>query len=211
MRPEQDPQVCARLEAAVRGIAARSRTAVPIPWEHAHVLTDPGRVQPRVIARLAGLCRRYGYVVSRSDLSEISRAAGGHILGATSSGLANGTGRKTVQLDRGMSPASEARVLAHETGHVILGHTGLTPDQEIRALMKRIVAQAEDPAEEAAAELAAGAFCKVAGIGTGRFSPQFIWQKYRGQPVAEEAIHAGLLGARIIWAAAAPALERRAA
>jgi len=210
MRPEQEPQVCARLEEAVCEIAARSRTAVPTPWADTSLVSDPGRVPPRVIARLAGLCRRHGYVVSRADLTDMSRAAGGYILGGTSNGLMTRDG-KTVRLQRGMSPASEARVLAHETGHVILGHTGLTPDQEIRALMKRIVAQAEDPAEEAAAELAAGAFCKVAGIGTGRFSPQFIWQKYRGQPVAEEAIHAGLLGARIIWAAAAPALERRAA
>jgi hypothetical protein len=140
----------------------------------------------------------------------MSERLAGSVLGATTGPLVPGY-ENTVRLARGLSPASEARVLCHETAHVILGHSGLTFETALAALAKRFEAQAEDPAEEAAAELAAGAFCRVAGIGTGRFSPEFIWQKLQGQPVPEDAILAGLLGTRILWAAAAPALERTAA
>jgi hypothetical protein len=137
---------------------------------------------------------------------------GGLMLGATG-GPAHPTHPLTVRLARGLSPASELRVLAHESSHVILGHAGMTYHEglqiqqrrEMRAALAADPLGGEDAAQEVAAELAAGAFCQVAGLGNGG-SATFIGQKLAGRPVPEEARLAALLAARMLWAAASPAL-----
>jgi hypothetical protein len=207
--PELDPATCAELETAVRQIAAESRDAVPTSWTDYAVMRDRGVVSPRIIARLAGLLKNYRYTMQRSD--DLNFKPGSVVLGATAGPAFPGPERLTVRIQRGMSRASETRVACHETAHVILGHTGLTMETSIDALMKRLETQKEDPAEEIAAELAAGAFCRVARIGTGLFSPQFIWQRKHGASVPEDETQAGLLGARLLWAATRPALTEVAA
>lgn len=207
MTPERDPATCQALEDAVRDIAAQSAR----PWVHPESMRDdPGYVPPRVTARLSGVAARHGFTVRRADFeAEYPGQRTRGLLGMTG-GAAVPT-PNTIHLRRGMSPASEARTLGHEVAHILLGHVGHDWVSSYKITCERLRRGGEDPQQEVAAELATGAFCQLAGIGTGWFSPDFINGKTGGRPIPEETIMAGLLGARILWAAVAPALERTAA
>lgn len=208
MTPEQDPAICLKIDNAVEQIAKLSRhSAVEHrqTWYH-----DPGQVPARIAARLAGLAARYGFTMVRTDDLPYG------CMGATGGDTPHlpPEERLRIQIAKGMSPASEARVMAHEAAHVVLGHAGLTREQAYQKTAARMRKAKlglghEDPQEEAAAELAAGAFCKVAGIGTGKFSRSFIYSKLHGKPVTPETLAAAKLAARILYAAARPALTER--
>lgn len=216
MKPEQDPAVCQKLQAAIDEIADRcTRPPLRYTSEGAHKLAltrEPGHVPARVIARLAGLAKRHGFTVFRSrELEQINQMTGTLCLGATG-GPSNPDSPSTVRLMRGLSPVSELRVLAHETAHVILGHAGLDYWGSERVIKRRqlryeLYGSPEDGTEEAAAELASAAFCQVAGIGNPPRSAEFIHQKLGGRPVDQKTRHAALLAARLLWAAAKPALH----
>lgn len=211
MTPEQNPAICAELDHAVELIAKLARHShVQHPEAGKH---DPGQIPGRLRARMSGLVARYGFTMRYADLEQ---PPGQELLGATSGDwdILPEQERLSVDILRDMSPASDARVMAHEAAHVVLGHVGLDELSTLTCMITRILRKAqtgsaEDPDEEIAAELAAGAFCKVAGIGTGRYSRAYLHQKLGGKRASAEALAAAKLAARILYATARPALTER--
>lgn len=211
------PSAASELQAAIRatGLAALE------PHEHPHGRMarlgygygpqDPGYVAPDVMPALRRLAGQLGYRVQFGDTG--SSKTLGHTIGATIPEFMNRMlgGRParafTITLQPGMSPASNARVLCHELGHTVLGHVPRTQDKAMEIVLERLStapsADDEDPSAEVAVELAAGAVCKLAGIGSGIASPYYLASRLQGL-AAPGVQWAALLAARTIWAALRP-------
>lgn len=169
--------------------------------------SDPGYVSPGVFRGMYALARDLGYQVRYGELNEGS-SPGEMLMGMTDGPIGFAGPAMTITLQAGMSPASTARVLAHELSHVILGHPGRTTMGAWIAGVQNARGIGTD-AREAAVELAAGAICGLAGIGTGQFSLSKVNSHLDGY--SKETHHAALLAARTIWAAIEPALSERVA
>jgi hypothetical protein len=171
---------------------------------------DAGRVPADVMPALHRLAGDLGYRVRTASTGSISEdRALGYTHGADEPGYADPENPPfMITLRPGMSPASEARVLLHELGHVILAHPPRTGKEAwgvymARRLRRAITGSAEDLADECAVELAAGAVCRLAGIGTGLFTQAFCNERVSAldNPATEWA---ALLAARALWAAIRP-------
>lgn len=148
---------------------------------------DPGHVPAGLMSRLCAVAEREGYAVKLTDLPSDEYST---ILGST-----QGYPKREVELQHSMSPASTFRTLAHETGHVLLGHAPTDEDAAYRMFFSRT---GENPDEEAAVELGAGALCAALGIGTGRYTAEYLAQKLRGGlPSAQVMRQAAALAERM--------------
>lgn len=198
------PTANAELAAAITAIASEaSRT----PERFARTLSEayeqedadtrePGTVPAGFMPALVSLGRDLGYTVGTDPVLT------GHMLGATT-GATTGLFADpwTVRVQDGMTPVSTARTLAHEMSHAILKHTPQTDREAAQrmreALTRRVVA--EDSREEVAAELAAAAVLKLAGIAGPELSIRYLATRKDGLTVSARAD--ALTAARTMWAA----------
>ena len=205
------------VEAAIRAVAQQAQHTSRWDWDDRSAQRDTGgTVTTAMFQAIAKVNTRYGYKMHLADLAPISRISeqaegappGSHTTyGATLGWLPPGQGDdihrpKTVQLQKGMSRASMFRVACHETGHVILGHPISGPVEAMNFMLSG-ERNGGGPQDEVAVELAAGAVCRLAGVGTGRFSPRFI-REQDTRFISENTIADAARAAREIWSAVAP-------
>ena len=146
---------------------------------------EPGDVPAGVIPALRRYVGSLGYTVAGLNQNTLDQVegAGVHPLGYTIGAVPPESGvdhpPMQVCVKDGMSSAATVRVLAHEVGHVLLGHASGDPLLTLLRSMRRAArfqefGDAEDPCEEIPVQLAAGAVCHLAEIGTGEFSTKYM-------------------------------------
>jgi hypothetical protein len=212
------------VEAAVRAVARQAQHITRRDWDERCAQRDTGgTVTTAMFQAIAKVCTHHGYRTHLANLAPISRLSekaegaprGSHTTyGATLGWLPPGEGDdihrpKTVQLQKGMSRASTFRVACHETGHVILGHPLSGPVEAMKFMLSG-ERNGGGPQDEVAVELAAGAVCQLAGIGSGRFSPRFIREQGDARFISEATIADAVRAGREIWSAVAPQVPAQA-
>lgn len=170
---------------------------------------DPGAVPPEVINAMVSLAVSAGYTVESGWMLGAVGCTRGYA--TVERGMVIVPALPTITLLTGMSDASTARVLGHELGHVLLGHTGTSYAESAAIMQERLDRLwrgddvVEDLGDEVAVELGTAAVCRLAGIGTGRFSAEYVAERHAG--ISEASRWAALLSARALWHAIAPAVS----
>ena len=215
LRPVTDVEVITSLAERTAEALEKARR-IPLhtlPWEGVcggeTAENDAGTVPAGYSKALSALARDAGYSIrlggGASDWATLEA------LGATMGPVTGDPGEWpawTVTIKPGMSAASTARVMGHELGHALLAHPGRSmteagqvADDRHRRYIE--TGNAECTEHEVAVELATYAVCREAGIGTGRFSLEFIASRLPWLSTAEleRAKQAADLTARVMWSA----------
>lgn len=161
----------------------------------------PGTVPPDYAERYAKLLGKRGFGLRRGTF----RSEG--IDGCTYGHASDDPRAGTVVIKRGLSPARELNVMAHESAHVLLRHSS---DEHARKVVETIMRDAwrlrvhpsrlECVDDEIPAELAAAAVTAAAGNPVESYSRHYVNNRIRdyGRPITEQHIQDALYAARII-------------
>jgi hypothetical protein len=221
-----EQSITGNLAVSVVSVLAQATAGRPQQPDPA-VTREPGDVPGELFLGIADLIARLGYGIMPMNLKEMAEALVGVTPGAREVivlGATAGTQeelppeqRRTIRVQEDLTPVPAFRSLAHEVGHVLLGHT----DEPGHVRMDRVAAgeSPEDPRQELAAELSSAAVCSFLGVGSGDFETQYLSQHLMGLFLAcgedtavvgtalGEVSHAALLASRIILRAVSPAKE----
>lgn len=179
-------------------LASRHATGSEAPWSAAR---DPGHVPAYVMPALCGLAQELGHPVQLGDLPQdecdCGQDHGPTNLGLTASDMRTRKGSVTIQ--RGMSPASTARVLGHEIGHARKRATESASTKR-QIIMAHALGNV-NVQEEGACELGTAAFCEAMGIGTGAFLHRYMGQHFRYTQPSHAALTEAAGNAEALWGA----------
>lgn len=193
-RPTTDPHASMALADAIEDTATLARRPAAL-WSAR--FSAPHHSEPRlqaVFTRLETLARSLGYTVR---LQSIAHEQGPYM---QLRGDTTGWPTLLIRLDNGLPAVLTLSTFCHEIAHVLLGHQP-NNKREHRRMTMAGVPYSEDPAQEAACELAAAAVMRAAGLGDGSSQAAFIAEKMGSQPVPQHVKDAANLAARILYAA----------
>jgi hypothetical protein len=160
---------------------------------------EPGDVPAGVMPALHALVAAHGFKVvnglyeaATKSLEEAGITPAGYTVGVIPAGVESAHPPMQVRIREGMSSAANARVLLHEAGHVLLGHSPTDQTAAKVAMVQRVLrsqlfGDSEDPREEIAVQLASGAVCRLADIGTGEWSTAYLAQRMMHPLLVENA------------------------